>query len=217
MYRLRTRALAAMLLMIGWTLHAEGAGATTISSTFDADLDGWTITSGSALSHMATGGNPGGFLFVDNDEGAIIVRAIAPAKFLGDLSSFNGGVLAFDGNLLTKGSVAFYPPYGQVTISSSGGTPVTLDLAPSDPPIGEWVHYSVSLDAATWGRTPQAWAQLLAGVTEISIVLEAVSGLETNGFDNFTLSSVPEPSVAALLGVALGAGALSARRSSPRR
>jgi hypothetical protein len=211
-------ATLATVAMVGLALAAQGARAATISSTFDADLDGWTITSDSgALSHMATGGNPGGFLFVDNAEGAVIVRAIAPAKFLGNLASFDGGVLSFDGNLLTKGSVPFYPPYGQVTISSSGGTPVTLDLAPSDPPIGEWVHYSVSLDAATWGRTPQAWAQLLAGVTDISIVLEAVSGFETNGFDNFTLSSVPEPSVAALLAVALGAGALSARRSSRRR
>jgi hypothetical protein len=166
---------------------------------------------------VATGGNPGGYLFVDNAEGSIIVRAIAPAKFLGDLSSFNGGTLSFDGNLLSKGSVAFFPPYGQVRISTSSGTPATLDLAPNDPAIGVWTTYGVSLDAATWGETPARWAQILSDVTEIAIVLEAVSGFETNGFDNFAITPVPEASPAALLtATAAGVLALARRRSTPR-
>jgi len=191
--------------LLGLTIlvAALEANATTLSSDFATDLEGWTISSGSgALSYAATGGNPGGYLFVDNAEGAIIVRAIAPAKFLGDLSSFNGGTLSFDGNLLTKGSVPFYSPYGQVRISTTSGTPATLDLAPGDPAIGVWTSYGVPLDAATWGQTPARWAEILSNVTEIAIVLEAVSGLETNGFDNFAITSVPEPSAATLVAFA---------------
>ena len=112
-----------LLLALGTFVAAGAVNATTISSDFSTDLEGWTISAGSgALSHSATGGNPGGYLFVDNAEGAVIVRAIAPAKFLGDLSAFDGGSLTFDGNLLTKGSVPFYPLYGQVTITTSGSS-----------------------------------------------------------------------------------------------
>jgi hypothetical protein len=204
---LRKRLLAAVVALV-----AAPAAAVTISSTFDTDLDGWTISATSGtLSHQASGGNPGGFLFVDNAEGAVIVRAIAPAKFLGDLSAFNGGSLAFDGNLLTKGSIPFYSPYGQVRISTTGGTPATLDLAPGDPAIGVWTSYGVSLDAATWGQTPQRWAEILSNVTEIAIVLEAVSGFETNGFDNFSITSVPEPGAAVLLAFGALAGRARAR------
>lgn len=195
---------------------ALGANATTIASDFSTDLDGWTLSAGSgALSHMASGGNPGGFLFVDNAEGAVVVRAIAPAKFLGDLSAFDGGFLSFDGNLLTKGSVPFYSPYGQVRISTSSGTPATLDLAPSDPTVGAWTSYGVALDAATWGQTPARWAQILSDVTEIAIVLEGVSGFETNGFDNFAITSVPEPSRVALALIA-GLVLWTARRAARR-
>jgi hypothetical protein len=205
------------LLVLGLTLCSLEAGAATISSDFSADLDGWTISSGSgALSYSATGGNPGGYLFVDNAEGSIIVRAIAPAKFLGNLSAYDGGTLRFDGNLLSKGSVPFYPPYGQVRISTSGGTPATLDIAPSDPSIGVWTTYGVSLDAATWGQTPARWAEILANVTEIAVVLEAVSGLETNGFDNFVLTSLPEPSGSVLAALALAVLG-TARRSRRQR
>ncbi len=205
------------LFVLGLTLCSLEASAATISSDFSADLDGWTISAGSgALSYSATGGNPGGYLFVDNAEGATIVRAIAPAKFLGNLSAYDGGTLSFDGNLLSKGSVPFYAPYGQVRISTSGGTPATLDIAPSDPSIGVWTTYSVSLDAATWGQTPTRWAEILANVTEIAIVLEAVSGLETNGFDNFVLTSVPEPSGTVLAALGLVSLATARRRMRER-
>lgn len=205
-------------LGVWMALIAQGAGATTISSDFSTDLDGWTITPGSgALSYAGSGGNPGGYLFVDNAEGATIVRAIAPAKFLGDLSAFDGGTLQFDGNLLSKGSVAFYPPYGQVTIATTSGSPATLDLAPGDPAIGVWTTYGIPLDAATWGQTPARWAQILSDVTEITIVLEAVSGFETNGFDNFVLTSVPEPPSAALALLAALALGVRRRAANPPR
>jgi hypothetical protein len=90
-----------------------------------------------------------------------------------------------------------------VRISTTSGTPATLDLAPNDPAVGVWTSYSVTLDAAAWGQTPARWAQILSNVTEIAIVLEAVSGFETNGFDNFAITSVPEPSHAALALTAL--------------
>lgn len=201
------------LLLLGFTLCSLEAGAATLSSDFSTDLDGWTISSGSgALSYSAAGGNPGGYLFVDNAEGSIIVRAIAPAKFLGNLSAYNGGMLSFDGNLLSKGSVAFFPAYGQVRISTTSGTPATLDIAPSDPSIGVWTTYSVALDATTWGQTPARWTEILSNVTEIAIVLEAVSGLETNGFDNFVLTSVPEPSTTLLASLGLVSLATARRR-----
>ena len=201
------------LAALGIAASALEASATTITSDFSTDLEGWTATAGSGTPvWTASGGNPAGYLFIDNVDGAVIVRVIAPAKFLGDLSSSNGGTLSFDGNLLSAGNIINQISYGRVRISTSSGSPATLDLSPGNPALGVWTSYSAPLDAATWGQTPARWAQILSNVTMIEITLEAVSGLETNGFDNFAITSVPEPSPAALLAFATGGGLALARR-----
>jgi hypothetical protein len=167
--------------------------AASVSSTFDTDLDGWTANNTAAV-HTPAGGNPGGFLFIDNPE-STISEVLAPAKFLGDKSSFNGGTLSFDGNLLTQDAGDF-AAYGTLTFFSSSIGTASTDIVPSQPPVGQWVTYTADLTNTTFGITPGDWAAILADLDELRITLEGVFGGETNGFDNFKIDDgqvIPPP------------------------
>lgn len=185
---IRLRAIFAAALVA-----AAASPASAIVSTFDADVEGWTITNATAM-HVPAGGNPGGYLFFDNPE-TTISNIVAPAKFLGDLRAFDGGMFSFDGNLLQQIAPDF-AAYGTVSLSGPSDS-VSLDIVPDQPPVGVWVHYSVDLTAATWGRSQMAWEDLLSNVTSLQITIEAVFGGEMNGVDNIAIT--PEPAAACLL------------------
>ena len=201
-------------LLIGvFTLSGKAA---EIRSAFTASLEGWTAadTVGGTPTHVAAGGNPGGYVFLDNAEN-LWTYVVAPAAFLGDLSGFDGGTLSFDGDQLTGNGLYESTNFNYGNVYLIGPTVTTvLDLAQGPVPVGPWVTYSASLDAATWGATPADWATLLSNVTEIRVYLEGTFGSETNGFDNFVIESavntVPEPTSFAL--IAAGIGVALARR-----
>ena len=187
-----------------------------IISTFDTDLDGWTTDNPGTFQHMSSGGNPGGFLLLDNDELAI-AHIFAPSKFLGDLSAFNGGSFSFDGNLLASGG-SFYnnsDDYGVIQISGTAGT-ATLDLVPGGaiPPLNSWATFSADLDAASWSVTQTQWNAILSDVTSIRISAEALFGEEIHGFDNLRLTAVPEPSSGVLVATFLGFTVMIRRHGS---
>ncbi|MEP7366333.1 MAG: PEP-CTERM sorting domain-containing protein [Acidobacteriota bacterium] len=212
-----TKEFALLLAMAA--CFAGHANAVTITSPFTAGLEEWTAidTIGGTPTHIAAGGNPGGYLYIDNAEVAW-AYVIAPAAFLGNLSAFDGGTLSFDGNQLTgDGAYVHANDYGHVIISGPGGS-ATRDLAAAPVPLGQWISYSAPLDAASWGVSALTWSAILADVTDIRVSLEGTFGAETNGFDNFTLASapaagIPEPSSAYLIvSGLLGAAFLRRRR-----
>lgn len=187
-------------------LPASLAGASVIS-TFDADLEGWTQTGDlQAFSHDATGGNPGGYLYLNDAASGALFYVLAPSKFLGDLSAANGETLSFDANLLSRQRNDLLAGFGMVRITGTAGS-AEIDLG-DVPALTTWTSYSALLDAATWGQSDSEWAALLADVTEIRVGLEAINGDEEMGFDNFQI--VPEPASLAL--VMLGAPCLLRRR-----
>jgi hypothetical protein len=173
---------------------------------------GTTVSTGAAVfQQQASGGNPGGFLYVDNGDAAV-TYLFAPAKFLGDLRAFDGGVISFDGIQLANTGTPWQntADYGHLTLSGPGGS-VTVDLLPSPgQPGASWMTYQGSLTAAAfaYGGTQAQWNALLANVTIMRLSVEAVFGGEIEGIDNFRL--VPEPALSLLLG--LGGLALIGRR-----
>ena len=129
-----------VLTLVALMALARVASATQIVSTFDADPDGWTSSSGGSMTFATTGGNPGGFLRqLDLDNTDMFVSA--PAKFLGDKSAFAGGSVLFDGIELDAGP-GNYQPYGTVTLRS-GATSIQADLVPLGNPANAWSTFSI--------------------------------------------------------------------------
>ena len=169
-------------------ISANPIYASTITSTFNDDAEGWTLNGG-ILTHLAAGGNPGGHLTMeDNISGHM--NTVAPETFLGDLSAFDGGLLSLDFILLAKNSNYDLPRFGTITITSPSVS-ASLDLVSESPAgfwAGFWTTYTASLDAASWGKTQLAWDSILSNVTQISIVTDPFNRLEdTIGFDNFKI------------------------------
>jgi hypothetical protein len=169
-----------------------------LRSRFDADVEGWTHTGATSMTFGAAGGNPGGYLHIDNSEGPLTF-IFAPATFEGDLSALNGGTLAFDGNMLDTGGLDYNNPfedYGNVRITG-GGTSARADLVPGNhtgngvgnPPKNQWTTFSIGLSAASFGVSPATWSQILADVTEVRLSVEALFGAEVQGVDNFTMAA----------------------------
>ncbi len=180
---MRTTLIVAICLFTATTVNAD------ILSMFDTGLEGWTATGG-ALSHVNSGGNPGGFLsLADNANNYMTVYA--PANLLGDMSQFLGGTLSFDARNL-NGSAANLnttPLFGTVTIEGPGGTASrVLGGTGQPPPDGLWHTYSAPLDPALWlGNLAGA----LSGVAQLRVVLESNNSqpAESNGFDNFRVTT----------------------------
>jgi hypothetical protein len=188
-----------------------------IASTFDGSLEGWSARSGGcqAMEHRSGGGNPGGFLFVDNDDRKV------PEKFRAarDLSAFYGGTISFDGRMFDavdptwdsrhRGVEGFN--YGTIVISGHAGT-IKIDIVvvprepkPQEAPWTQWQTHSASIVAgaqsgggvaAVWtdygGNAPVTEAQIravLQAVTSIDLNVEAIYGREAQGIDNFIMTA----------------------------
>jgi len=123
---------------------------------------------------------------VDQTDGADLAVIRAPSAFSGDLSRFNGGLLAWDGNTLQAGGPD-YSAYGTVTISSTNGS-ASADVVPGRPPTGIWVRYACEMTPAMFNVSPAQWAQILQSVTNITLNVEGIFGAEIQGIDNVTLA-----------------------------
>lgn len=161
----------------------------TIASDFENGLDGWTNELGDGSTTWASsGGNPGGFVhFNDNFDAEWIV---APSKFLGDWSRFNGvGKVMFDHRLINIGQNAYeFLPY-EVRISGPGGSAIWTGPKPSGPT--GWLKFVIQLIPNLWTVTSGTWDGLLANVTDFRILIEKCrnNGLgEENGVDNVRLT-----------------------------
>lgn len=203
--------------LAGSLLFAATCADAQLASTFDTGLEGWT-GAGGAISYVAGGGHPGGYLKQVDNLGTFMT-VVAPAAFHGDLSSFLGGVLSFDARNLS-GSASDLPSpgpwFGTVTIAGGGSLASALLAGSGGQPAADaaWHGYSASL-------TPGAWsgdlAAVLDNVTGITIQLEFNNAIvETAGFDNFRVSAVPEESTLALLAAGLIAMVQLQRRRQRR-
>ena len=167
-----------------------------IKSTFDTDLDGWTMIGDVAsFNWISSGGNPGGFAqWVDAATGADSYY-IAPSKFLGAQSAYYGGTLSYD----IEDTGADFSGVGDIELTGAGLTLVYVAGQAGT----NWTHYSATLTAASgWyvgahdtsvsgdpAATEAQMQQVLAHLTSIEIRAEFVNGAETGGLDNVALTS----------------------------
>ena len=191
------------------------AGATTIISTFDADLDGWTSNPQGTLGFVSAGGDPDGYLEEIDASSGGNMHVIAPGKFLGDLSwadNFSVDLRTYDTPITVR------PAFGTLTfLNSAAALSMSLDLgAPST----VWTNYATPLNSAVFGVDAATYFAVMGNVTGVTLILEADKDSDTEkvAMDNFTVSgslspaTVPEPEYCGLLGVALIVGALVRRK-----
>jgi len=201
-------------------LFCGHAGATTITSSFGTDLDGWTANPQGILAFVATGGNPGGYLEETDASANGNMHVAAPAKFLGDLT----GADSFSVDLITYGTpITIQAAFGTLTfLNSAAALSITLDLGN---PLTVWANYATPLTPAAFGVNAATYAAVMSNVTSLTLILEADKAADTEkvGMDNFTISganlidaAVPEPASFAFVGAALVLYGV-ARRSPGRR
>jgi len=160
------------------------------TSTFTSSGEEWTITdngAGQTPVFRLSGGNPGGWLEL-NDQTSGKMAAVAPRKFLGDLTRFNGGELAFDARTVDSRGGSDHTCFGGIAITGAGRV-VRADVAPGRAVPGtQWTTYRARLTPDTFAASPEAWQSILADVTGIAITVEAYSNSnETMGLDNVML------------------------------
>ena len=173
-----------------------------VMSDFESgNVDGWTVSPDGSVSRVGTGGNPGGYLRVDDDATGGHNWIYAPVKFLGDWSSLEGEILSVDAKAIfgepTTNNMHF-------EISGPGGSAIH-DMGQM--PTYNWETYATTLTPANWTVSAGNWPAILTNVTMLRIEAEYYTGDDACAFDNIILT--PEPGTLSLL--ALG-GLLSMRR-----
>jgi len=179
------------------------SSAATIS-TFDSSADGWTAVGDTAapVTFIATGGNPGGFVQVEDSVSGGVIYFVAPSKFLGNHSAAYGTNFQFDlMQFFTEAPDQFDDD--DILLTGAGLT-LAFDTA-TNPLNGAWSSYSVPLVETGWHLTniagpPPTQAQMqsvLGNLTSVEIRGEFQTGPDTDSLDNVQL--VPEPSSAILL------------------
>lgn len=160
----------------------------------ESGLGDWSFQSTGGVSNPGSDGNAGGFCRVADAAGTSL--AFAPARFLGDWSSFDGsGEVTIDIRTISRGG----PAVGAaefLRLSGPGGT-ASVALSPADIPLGAmvWKRLAYPLNPGVWTVTSGTWAGLLADVAECRIVAEWISGTEVVGLDNFARRSLACPAL----------------------
>ena len=89
---------AVCAVVVAGLLVTSAAAAPLVSSTFNRTAEGWLVAGDSTSAtptHVATGGNPGGYISAEDSVAGGVTYWVAPAKFRGDQGGAYGGLLTF--------------------------------------------------------------------------------------------------------------------------
>lgn len=167
----------------------------SVSSTFDADAEGWT---GAALSlsnlsqivqTLPISHNAGGSIGITDNDNQWTTFA-APTKYRGDKSDWLGGHISLEMQSLTSGTRIDGPVVFLVSDGIALCSPWIL-------PSSSWQPYSVQLTPEGWHtQTPdgpepsvELMYQVLSNLQAMYIVGDYVSGNETTSIDNVQMIS----------------------------
>ena len=189
-----------IVLLLTVALTGCVGGPETVTSTFDEGTEGWTVV-GDAQSgqveptHIAEGGNPGGYLRATDDVAGGVWYWNASRAYLGDKSAYYGGTLSFDLNQSATDSQFD----SQDVILDNGSVRLGYDFGNSSThPRTNWTSYEVSLspEDAGWTNletdepaTQEEFESVLSDLNQLWIRGEYREGSDTGGIDNVELSA----------------------------
>jgi DNA-binding beta-propeller fold protein YncE len=166
---------------------APGAASAQVSTTFDADLEGWTIVGDNTHFWNPTGGNPDGCLEVPDDASGPWSVAVAPSAYLGNWRDMTpSDSLSYDVLFLPTAGTTGNPPAVLRITGPHGSARFNMSI-----PDSQWVHISAPLDSSYWTVESGTWSQILRSVTKLDVAVEYRSGDETVRIDNVKLSGTP--------------------------
>jgi hypothetical protein len=164
-----------------------------VLTTFDTDLENWSVTGDNTMTWNGSGGNPGGCLSVNDLSSGPINVAVAPKEFLGDWSLLGpGDTLAVDLFLQPIAGDSLPSPFLFRLVGPGGSAhaPIGTSFYPSE---NLWTRYAVSLSPGDWTLESGTWAGILATVQTLYVAAEFVNGTEDCRIDNVYLSQTPVP------------------------
>ena len=178
------------------TTETGGTLQTFIVSTFEnLDEEGWTRNFPASDLPGATSGDFGGTFFVDpagfiryiDTDGPSRDFAVAPTKFLGDLSQFSSARFEFDYRHSSD-----FGPFFKLSMILIGRDSAYIWVG-AVPPNNEWAHFTVELSEAAWTRTAgiAAFGEVLQDTRRIELSMDQSPQGEMNDLDNFALIGGP--------------------------
>jgi hypothetical protein len=184
-----------VLLTLALALVPAGGAAAAVTSRFDSDRESWTVVGDTASgqeipAHVASGGNPGGFVRIDDAAAGGTMYWNAPSKFLGNRAGSHGKRLLFD---LRQSEVSNQYDAADVILVGGGRT---LEFnASQNPTAGGFRRYRVPLSSsAGWTKegtstrpTRAEFVGTLSALTALRIRAEYRSGADTDDLDNVVL------------------------------
>ncbi len=166
-------------LMSALTWCACGGVASLASSTFENDSDGWVLSGngdGTSLTLLPEGGNPGGHLCGKDLKDGDTWYFVAPAKYLGNLTSAYGKRLTFD----LKQEKTFNQIRGRDVVLNGGGLALTYNVRFA--PGTEWTPFSVTLDNDSGWLVENGASEGMAATQEdMQAVLRNLTSLRIRG------------------------------------
>ena len=180
------------------TLLMASVPAFGTTSTFTAGTEGWSAMGDvqGSLTWSATGGNPTGYVFIDDLTTGGVTYFVAPSSFLGDVRGAYGTSLTFDLRQVYPGAPNQFND--EDVLLQGAGLTLAYDLT-TNPANGSWTSYSVPLLAAGWRvgslsgpiATADQLQSVLSNLTALRVRAEYQSGADVGSLDN--VSMVPEP------------------------
>ena len=171
-------------------LETGGPQRTFLISTFEGDRDdGWRRNFIEPPPFGSSRGDPGSVLQTTGGVLRIVESglnrdyAVAPAKFLGDLSAYSNARFQF--RYRQGGAPAIFPLEMRVI----GGGSVWVWRGPT-PPLDEWVEVTVPLGPAGWNRELGAasFERTLSRVEGIEISMDQAPEAERDELDDFSFA-----------------------------
>jgi hypothetical protein len=170
-----------------------------VTSSFDTDTDGWKLINDSdddtiTISHVGSGGNPGGFI-----QGSVPTDTypnyfwFAPAKFRGNLTyNAYGLTLTFSLQQAVAGNNSefngnYYEAYDADIIITSGNNSIYYHTSPKPALAPNWSTYTVTLDTSSPWHSGEQVSSPLATSAQIKAALLNVTAFKIRG--NFSLTA----------------------------